>query len=97
MRIFRIKPIDKIRILVSDARNAQKAEELTRAKGVMNNYLRDKNLSVKFKDSIFDINRIDMYIYSKKRAMGVYTVHKETKDTPFLRLVYKVLENISKK
>ena len=91
MRIFKETPIDKVKIRVADAK---KAKELTQAKGVMNNYLKDKFFTVTFYDSADDYIGVQGASDSKT-GIRVMAVKKDT-NTPFLRNIYKTLEVFAK-
>ena len=91
MKIFKQTSIDRVKISVSDA---QKAKELIQAKGVMNNYLKDKYFNVIFYDSADEYIGIQSY-NDAKTALRVMAVKKDS-ETPFLRNVYKVLEVLAK-
>ena len=91
MKIFKEKPVDRIRIKVTDP---QKRKELTQAKEIMNNYLKDKNFKVDFfelEEGCVSVQGIN----DAKTAIRVLSIKNES-DTPFLRNVYKVLEIFAK-
>ena len=88
------KPIDRVRVLVQDT---QKAKELNQAKGVINNYLKDKHFTVEFTTSPFLGNEFVCVktISDSKKAFGLAAVKKDG-DTPFLRRIYQTIENVAK-
>ena len=91
MKIFKQTPIDRVKIKVSDV---QKAKELTQAKGIMNNYLKDKHFAVTFYDSEDEYVGIQS-CNDAKTAIRVIAVKKDS-ETPFLRNIYKALEIFAK-
>lgn len=91
LKIFAPKIIDKVTINVTDA---VKAKELEQAKGVMNNYLKDKHFTVRLFDSLETDAIVVQGLNEEKTALQWITILKES-DTPFLRKVYLAIEKLA--
>lgn len=93
IKIIGPRVVDRVNVALTDK---AVSEPLIQAKGVMNNYLKDKHFRIKFTNSIFDDNAIDVHAISDSRkASALYTV-KRNGDSPFLRSVYQALEAANK-
>ena len=90
-KIFTPKIVEKVTINVADA---TKARELEQAKGVMNNYLKDKHFTVRLFDALDADTVVVQGLNEDKTALEWITVLKES-DTPFLRKIYQAIENLS--
>ena len=97
MKIFGNKPIE--RVWISKFVQEPYKEQLKQAKGVMENYLRDKNFNVTIIESSYiwgeeQADYLDIQ-GATRSAMNLIQIRKES-DTPFLRKVYKALEIFAK-
>ena len=92
IRLFTPKVVNKVHVNVADV---AKAQELEQAKGVMNNYLRDKNFTVTFVDS-FDKEFVHAQGLDNRKTCCKYVAIKKESDTPFLRTIYKAIERLAK-
>ena len=92
-KIFSPKVIDRVQISVTDP---QLAKELYQAKGVMNNYLRDKHFSVQITNSRLISDAVDIRVISdsRKSAATNYGIPAKS-ETPLLRRIYRNLESFA--
>ena len=93
LKIFAPKMVNRVNI--GYIGNVKIAQELNQAKGVMNNYLKDKKFSVTFVDS-FDKDFVHAQSLDDKKTSCSYIAIKKDGDTPFLRNIYKALEKFAK-
>ncbi len=99
MKIFKIAPkiIEKVKIS-KEIQNPYK-EQLVQAKGIMENYLKDKpfNVNINKVSSVWGKDAddyVEIQGYTPK-SLSIYHIKKES-DMSFLRLVYKTLEELAK-
>lgn len=95
IKLFAPKVID--RVTIQPMSNKKLYAELNQAKGVMNNYLKDKHFKITISDSPFygsDVLDVKGFSDSAK-SMSLYSIKTESK-TPFLRNIYKAIENLAK-
>ncbi len=99
MKIFNppAKPFGNVRIFQNIS--SPYKEQLNQAKGVMENYLRDKNFNINIYESSSVLGSqaadyLDIQLTHPK-TMRIMQVKKDT-DTPFLRKVYKALEEMAR-
>ncbi len=99
MKIFKInsKPIEQVKI--SSNIPQPYLGQLNQAKGVMENYLKDKKLNISISNSsLIWGNRVDDYLDitgNTPKAIRIIQIKKES-NTPFLRKVYKAIEILHK-
>ena len=95
IKLFTHKPIDRVNVW--SISNKKIEAELNQAKGVINNYLKDKNFKVAIGDSPLAKNDcLDIAGFADSgKAMRKITIKKES-DKPLLRNVYAAIENIAK-
>ena len=92
-KIFGPKVIDRVQISVTDP---QVAKELYQAKGVMNNYLRDKHFVVQITKSSFNSDCVDIRALSDSRKAFCTNYGIPVKsEIPLLRRVYRILESFA--
>lgn len=99
MKIF--KPTKKLfgNVRISPNVNSPYKEQLNQAKGVMENYLRDKKFNINIYESSSAwgsqaADYLDIQLTHPK-TMRIMQIKKDT-DTPFLRKVYKALEEMAR-
>ena len=95
IKLFGPKIVDKVTI--QNISNKKHYAELNQAKGVMNNYLKDKHFKITISDSpFFGSDILDVKGFSDSaKSMSIYSIRTESK-TPFLRNIYKAIENLAK-
>ena len=86
------KPIDKVNIFRIN--NKELNQELIQAKGIMNNYLKDKPFNVDIFEYSDDIINVRGITPSRKQAFTIQV--KKGEDTPFLRKIYKAIDTLNK-
>lgn len=99
MKIFKVSQQPSEHVRISQSIASPYREHLNQAKGVMENYLKDKKFNVNIYESspvwgCQDADYLDIQLTHPK-AMRVIQIKKES-DTPFLRKVYKALEEMSR-
>lgn len=99
MKIFKLSktPIEHVKI--SQKISEPYLEQLNQAKGIMENYLKDKpfNVNINKVSSVWGKDSedyVEIQGYTPK-SLSIYHIKKES-DTSFLRLVYKTLEELAK-
>ena len=93
LKIFGPKVVNRVRI--PELNTGKYTEQLYQAKGVIENYLKDKN----FKVTITDLNDKFMIVEAfsdKKNSISSTLIKKEDGDIPFLRKIYKKIEDFAK-
>ena len=97
---MKIIPISKKlnKVIISKSVGQPEYDILNQAKGVMENYLKDKNFTVKFSETVLcDKNLIVEGLSLSKNKANLWAISKEKYcQQPFLRIVYKAIEEISK-
>ena len=98
MKIFNIKNKSSEHVKISRHIEQPYFSRLNQAKGVMENYLRDKNLNIYISRSDLrwgehDADYLDILGYTPQ-AQRIIQIKKES-DTPFLRKIYKAIEIIA--
>ena len=100
MKIFKINPKPAEHVRMSSLVPEPYSDQLHQAKGVMGNYLKDKDLNVYISPCTLvphasDFDSIQILGHNSK-AKHFIKVKKEG-DTPFLRRVYQAIETIAQK
>lgn len=93
LKIFGPKVANRVRI--PKLNTGKYTEQLYQAKGVIDNYLKDKN----FRVTIIDFSDTQMLVQAfpdKKNSMSSTFIKKEDDDIPFLRKIYKIVEDFAK-
>lgn len=94
LKIFGPKVANRVRI--PKLNTGKYTEQLYQAKGVIDNYLKDKN----FRVTIIDFSDTQMLVQAfpdKKNSMSITYIKKEDDDDiPFLRKIYKIVEDFAK-
>lgn len=84
------------RVSIPELNTGKYTEQLYQAKGVIENYLKDK----KFRVTITDVDDTFMLVQAfsdKKNSMSSAFIKKEDDDDiPFLGKIYKIVENFAK-
>lgn len=94
MKIFAPKTVDRVNIY--PLKEVKLTEKLQQAKGVMNNYLKDKHFSVSISQCPLDEECLQVKVISDtKKSMSRVSVKKEG-DIPLLRKIYTVIETFAK-
>ncbi len=97
MKIFKtlfVKPVPN-RVFIHPSVSSPYSEQLEQAKGVMNNYLRDKNFTVSFYNDVFDFKKINVIASNNsKTALSMISFVKDDKK-PFLRKAYEAIEKFA--
>ena len=93
LKIFGPKVANRVRI--PKLNTGKYTEQLFQAKGVMENYLKDKHFKVKITDSNDKFMLVEAIADSEK-AMSAILIRKNDEETPFLRKVYRVIEGFAK-
>ena len=98
MKIFKIKPKPAEHIRISLLVPQPYRDQLHQAKGVMNNYLKDKDINVCISPCTLvphaaDFDSLEILGHNSN-AERFIKVKKED-DTPFLRRVYQAIETIA--
>ena len=95
IKLFGPKIVD--RVTIQNISDKKIYTELNQAKGVMNNFLKDKKFKITISDSVFwGKDSLDIKGFSDSaKSMNMYSI-KTNSETHFLRNVYKVIENLAK-
>lgn len=93
LKIFGPKVANRVRI--PELNTGKYTEQLYQAKGVMENYLKDKHFRVNIADSNDKFMLVEAIADSKK-AIAAILIRKNDEETPFLRKVYRVIEGFAK-
>ena len=93
LKIFGPKVANRVRI--PELNTGKYTEQLFQAKGVINNYLKDKHLKVNIADMDDKFMLVEAIADNKKTIFSTF-IRKEDGDTPFLRKVYRVIEGFAK-
>lgn len=93
-KIFAPKTINRIHISSLEEKNLH--QELIQAKGVMNNYMKDKHFVVKIGQCPLDDEYVQLQAMSDTRkSMSSVSVSKNG-EIPFLRKIYSAIEMFAK-
>ena len=96
IKIFAPKMVD--RVTVGYIGNVKISQELNQAKGVMNNYLRDKHFSVEISNSLEESSSpilVRGISDAKKPSSCTVPVKNDDKE-PLLRKIYRTIEMFAK-
>ena len=93
-KIFAPKAINRIHI--SHLEEKKLHQELIQAKGVMNNYMKDKRFAVRISQCPFDGEYVQVQAMSdSKKSLSRVSVSKNG-EIPFLRKIYSAIEMFAK-
>ena len=94
LKILAAKTINRIRISRLKEKNLH--QELIQAKGVMNNYMKDKHFVVNIGQCQFDDEFVQLQALSDtKKNLSCVSVSKNG-EIPFLRKIYRAIEMFAK-
>ena len=93
LKIFGPKVANRVRI--PELNTGKYTEQLYQAKGVMENYLKDKHFKVNIADMDDKLMLVEAIADSEKDISAIF-IRKNDEETPFLRKIYKTIEYFAK-
>ncbi|MBR2430600.1 hypothetical protein IKB17_03945 [bacterium] len=92
LKIFAPKIVDRVRI--PEFNDSKISQQLYQAKGVINNYLKDKHFTVDISNADDKYAIVEAKADAKKQYASIFV--KNDGEIPFLRKIYSAIEKLAK-